>query len=404
MKIATFLRKNADTAKRVVDCPKERDTFRNKIVEIVGDFGKKSYNNNGKPWKSSRIFRVNPNFFIFSFSSFWSLFPFISFTLFHVLSFSVIFFHFLSCSFFFFSFFIFSFVFSFFLFLLFLSFFLFLFLCVGGSKSVFFLGLNFVTISLNIFEKKTIFWAVSGVPLWGLFSFFSSLFLSSFFPPFSFSSFSSSWILFSFYFVFFTLLKMFFFIFLFQYLYQGLTVSSVVGAPWRCSVLTDIRRDSWDWVGPPAREGRQHASTPQSGVEAPRLSKTEPLQIVLLLLLLLLLVLYYCCCCLGHVFNSVYGHHCDDDATVTGARSPRSQDSRRPRQPTEPSMTKNSWPSRARKIRAPRDSPNCHWTLSMTESEAPPLLKTRTGMSTTLSVNANALHCLDHKHLSCTTA
>ena len=32
----------------------------------------------------------------------------------------------------------------------------------------------------------------------------------------------------------------------------------------------------------------------------------------------------------------------------------------------------------------------------MTESEAPPLLKDKTGMSTTLSVNATALHCLDH--------
>ena len=40
----------------------------------------------------------------------------------------------------------------------------------------------------------------------------------------------------------------------------------------------------------------------------------------------------------------------------------------------------------------------------MTESEAPPLLKTKTGMSTTLSVNATALHCQDHRQLSYTTA
>ena len=33
---------------------------------------------------------------------------------------------------------------------------------------------------------------------------------------------------------------------------------------------------------------------------------------------------------------------------------------------------------------------------STTESEAPPVLRARTGMSTTLSVNATALHCLDH--------
>ena len=34
MKIVTFLRKNGETAKRVVDFPLERDTFRNKIMEI----------------------------------------------------------------------------------------------------------------------------------------------------------------------------------------------------------------------------------------------------------------------------------------------------------------------------------------------------------------------------------
>ena len=48
--------------KRVVDFPRERDTFRDKIMEIVQDFDEKSYNNNGKPWKSSRISRVNPIF------------------------------------------------------------------------------------------------------------------------------------------------------------------------------------------------------------------------------------------------------------------------------------------------------------------------------------------------------
>ena len=29
-----------------------KDTFRNNVVEIVKDFDEKSYNNNGKPWKS----------------------------------------------------------------------------------------------------------------------------------------------------------------------------------------------------------------------------------------------------------------------------------------------------------------------------------------------------------------
>ena len=79
MKIVTFLRKNDYTPKRVVDFPRERDTFRNKIMEIVEDFDEKSYNNNGKHWKSSKILRVNPIFFHFSFffhhfSQFFSFF------------------------------------------------------------------------------------------------------------------------------------------------------------------------------------------------------------------------------------------------------------------------------------------------------------------------------------------
>ena len=39
MKIVTFLlKKNGDTTKWVVDFHRERDTFRNKIMEIVEDF------------------------------------------------------------------------------------------------------------------------------------------------------------------------------------------------------------------------------------------------------------------------------------------------------------------------------------------------------------------------------
>ena len=52
MKIVTFLRKNGETPKRVVHFLLERDTFRNKIMEFVAHFDEKSYNNNGKPWKS----------------------------------------------------------------------------------------------------------------------------------------------------------------------------------------------------------------------------------------------------------------------------------------------------------------------------------------------------------------
>ena len=38
MKIVNFLLKNRETPKRVVDFLWERDTFRNKIMEIVADF------------------------------------------------------------------------------------------------------------------------------------------------------------------------------------------------------------------------------------------------------------------------------------------------------------------------------------------------------------------------------
>ena len=41
MKIVTFPRKNDYPPKRVVDFHRERDTFRNKIMEIVEDFDEK---------------------------------------------------------------------------------------------------------------------------------------------------------------------------------------------------------------------------------------------------------------------------------------------------------------------------------------------------------------------------
>ena len=93
MKIVTFLRKNAYLPKRVVDFPRERDTFRNKIIEIVEDVDEKSYNNNGKSWKSSRILRVNPFFsffcffLFFPFFSFFFIFSFFSFFIFFIFSF-----------------------------------------------------------------------------------------------------------------------------------------------------------------------------------------------------------------------------------------------------------------------------------------------------------------------------
>ena len=87
IKNITFPRENGDHPKRVVDFLRERDTFRNIIMEIVKDFREKSNNNDGKPWKSPRILRVKPfhcfhfvivfvflHFFIFSFSSFFFIF------------------------------------------------------------------------------------------------------------------------------------------------------------------------------------------------------------------------------------------------------------------------------------------------------------------------------------------
>ena len=55
---------------------------------------KKSYNNNGYPWKSSKILRLNPNFFIFfHFSYFFSIFSFF-FHFFHFSHFFIFLIHF----------------------------------------------------------------------------------------------------------------------------------------------------------------------------------------------------------------------------------------------------------------------------------------------------------------------
>ena len=57
---------------------------------------------------------------------------------------------------------------------------------LGCSKSVFFLGLNFVTISLDSSHVKNQFLGPSRVvPLWALFSFFSYFLLCPFFVFFS---------------------------------------------------------------------------------------------------------------------------------------------------------------------------------------------------------------------------
>ena len=140
-----------------------------------------------------------------------------------------------------------------------LSFSFIFFVSVGFSKSDFFLGLNFVTISLdNSYVKNQFLGPSRVVPLWALLSFFLLLLFSPVFCLFScflyfhffyiFCSFLHFLNFFCFSFSFFIFPKkkvvlFFFLVFLSNIFscwrwYQSLTVSSVVGAPWRCGVLT----------------------------------------------------------------------------------------------------------------------------------------------------------------------
>ena len=112
-------------------------TTQNGLLIFLG----KETHSETKSWKSSRILRVNSNFFIFSF---FHIFPFFHFSSFFIsfflfLSLSFFFCHFHSFSIMFFLSFFFFFFFCFFFSFVFFPFFLFLFLFVGGaSKSDFF--------------------------------------------------------------------------------------------------------------------------------------------------------------------------------------------------------------------------------------------------------------------------
>ena len=97
MNISTFPRGNGETPNGLLIF-RERETIR----EIVEDFDGKSYNNYGKPWKSSRILRVKPNFCILIFRHFF-FFLFLIFFIFVLFRF--VFFSIFSFSFFFFFFF-----------------------------------------------------------------------------------------------------------------------------------------------------------------------------------------------------------------------------------------------------------------------------------------------------------
>ena len=114
-------------------------------------FRQKSYNNNGKHWKSSKILRVSPSLFFFiflilHFSTFF--FIFFVFHFFH----SFIFFNLLSFSF-----------------------------SLLGAQNLIFWGLNFVTISRDNSHVKNqcLGPSISGdVPLWPSFPFFPPFFFS----------------------------------------------------------------------------------------------------------------------------------------------------------------------------------------------------------------------------------
>ena len=122
-----------------------------------------------------------------------------------------------------------------------------------ATQNLIFLGLNFVTNSLDSsFVKNHLLGPSGGYPFWARFSFFFFspvffvLFLAFFFFHFSHFLVISSFKCFSLSFFIFSKDKSFFFsfiVFLSNIFYcwhhcQSLTVSFVVGAPWRCGVLT----------------------------------------------------------------------------------------------------------------------------------------------------------------------
>ena len=79
MKIVTFPRNNGDLPNWLLIFFRIETHSEQKSMEIVKDFVEKSFNDNSKPWKSSRILRVNPNFFIFSLFNRFFFFHFFAF-------------------------------------------------------------------------------------------------------------------------------------------------------------------------------------------------------------------------------------------------------------------------------------------------------------------------------------
>ena len=153
-----------------------------------------------------------------------------------------------------------------------------------------FFGLNCFKISCHIsFSKKHVLEPSRVAPLWAFFSFFL-VYKYIYIYIYIYISFSFIVLIFSSFF-FCSQEKSFFFSLFLEFLssmffelalVSDLTVSSVVGAPWRCGVLTT--QGGIAGIGLGCLLGREHASTPQSGVGGSSPVKTEPHQIV------------FCCC------------------------------------------------------------------------------------------------------------
>ena len=161
--------------------------------------------------------------------------------------------------------------------------------------------------------------SIKNLPLGASFPFFPTFFFSGFLSffllfIFHFFSFFVHFFIFWFFHVFHFLFSFFlrksfffsFFLYFFQIFFirwrlcQSLTVSSVVGAPWRLWRPDDIGRDNWDWVGPPAWERACLNSPEWSG--APRLLKRSLPRwknrcCLLCVVVVLLCVVVVCCCC-----------------------------------------------------------------------------------------------------------
>ena len=170
MKIATFLRKNDYPPKRVVHFLRERDTFRNKIMEIVEDFDEKKVTTTTVNLEIVEDFACEAKFLHFSLLIILLHFDFSHFLIFSFVSLFSFFDIFLFLNFFI------SFIFYFFMFFIFLFIFRIFFFFFSGLLEIRFLA----SIASSFFVKKL--FEPLGMYLFGpSFPFFSCLYFSFFF-------------------------------------------------------------------------------------------------------------------------------------------------------------------------------------------------------------------------------